>query len=150
MPPANTAVELGKTSLKVTRLGLGTAPLGGPRIAPNTDEQAIATVLGALGRGLRLIDTAPLYGAGRSERLLAAALREVPREQYVLSTKVGRRVTADGKVVNDWTRDGILRGIDESLERLGLDAVDLLLIHDADNNYREALDVVFPCPGRAP
>lgn len=144
MPSANIAVELGKTGLKVTRLGLGTAPLGGPPTAPDTDEQAIMTVREALGRGLRLIDTAPLYGAGRSERLLAAALREIPREQYVLSTKVGRRITADGKVVNDWTRDGILRGIDESLERLGLDAVDLLLIHDADNNYREALDVVFP------
>src|SRR5687767_6804594 len=100
MPNARTRVELGKTGLTVTRLGLGCAPLSGLAATSGGDEQAIATVHGAIERGLRLIDTAPLYGAGRSERLLAAALQQVPRDRFVISTKVGRRITAEGKVVN--------------------------------------------------
>jgi D-threo-aldose 1-dehydrogenase len=111
---------------------------------PDPDAFAIETIRYAIDHGVRLIDTAPLYGAGRSERLVGAALAGVPRDQVVLSTKVGRRVKADGTVDFDWTRDGILRGIEESLERLQTDRIDILLIHDPDAAYQQALDVAFP------
>ena len=140
---------VGRTSITVPPLGLGTAPLGGSPNAPDPDEQAYATVHHAFERGLCFFDTAPFYGAGRSERLLGAALRDLPRDSYVLATKVGRLVLPGTgaeapKVVFDFTRDGVLRSIDESLDRLRLDRIDILHIHDADNHYREALDVVFP------
>jgi D-threo-aldose 1-dehydrogenase len=128
----------------VPRLGFGGAPIGSRLDVPDGDAQAIETVRYAVDAGLRLLDTSPMYGVGRSERLIGAALATIPREQVVLSTKVGRRVSPEGKLVPDWTRDGILCGIEESLARLGVDHVDILLIHDPDEVYREALDVVFP------
>lgn len=144
METAQQLVRVGKTRLMVSRLGLGTAPLGGPPRTPDPDSQAIETVHYALERGIRFIDTAPFYGAGRSERLLGMALRGVPRDSYVLATKVGRLVRDGGKVVFDWTRDGILRSVEESLKRLQLDRVDILHIHDPDEAYREALEVAYP------
>jgi D-threo-aldose 1-dehydrogenase len=133
----------------LSRLGLGTAPLGG-LYESVSDEQAHALVDRAWALGLRFFDTAPLYGSGLAERRLGAALRDRPREEYVLSTKVGRvlRPVAPDAVfkgapaqapVFDFSYEGALRSLDESLERLGLDRADIALIHDPDDRFAEAL-----------
>jgi D-threo-aldose 1-dehydrogenase len=140
--------RVGRTDVLISKLGLGGAPLGGWQAEPDPDAQAVATVHYALDQGIRFLDTAPYYGAGRSERLYGEALRDVPRDSFVLATKAGRRVEAGAegrsRIVRDDTRDGVLRSIDESLERLRLDRIDIAHIHDPDEHYREALDVVFP------
>jgi D-threo-aldose 1-dehydrogenase len=128
---------------------LGTAPLGGLYEAVS-DEQARATVDRAWALGLRFFDTAPLYGSGLAERRLGAALRGRPRAQFVVSTKVGRllRPGAPAAVfkgapalapVFDFSYDGALRSLEESLERLGLDQVDIALVHDPDDHFTEVL-----------
>ncbi len=137
-------VALGRTDLMVSRIGFGTAPIGNIANPNDPDTLPIESIRYAVDAGVRLIDTAPLYGAGRSEGLVGRAIADVPRDQIVLSTKVGRRVPEDGTVAFDWTRDGILRGIEESLMRLATDHIDILLMHDPDDAYREALDVAYP------
>jgi D-threo-aldose 1-dehydrogenase len=152
------ATPLGRTALTVTRVGLGTAPLGG-LYAPVSDEAAQATVARAWERGVRFFDTAPLYGHGLSERRVGAALAGRPRDELVLATKVGRLLRAgapeddsqlsggierwpDVPPVNpvfDFTYDGAMRSVAESLERLGVDRVDVLHIHDPDEHYEDAL-----------
>lgn len=120
--------------------GLGCAPIGN-LFAPVPDADAVDTVHAALARDVRFFDTAPLYGSGESERKLGLALRGVPRDDYVLATKVGRvLVDAEGAPVRgaasghdsvvDLSRDGILRSLDGSLARLGVDRVDVLHLHD--------------------
>jgi D-threo-aldose 1-dehydrogenase len=131
--------QVGRTVLRVPILGLGSAPLHRAE-----DAVAVATVERALAEGVNFFDTAPLYGAGRSEQLLGTALRGVPRDSYVLSTKVGRLIAADGNHPFDYSRDAVLRAFEGSLERLGIDRVDILLIHDPDNHPREALEMAFP------
>lgn len=107
----------------------------------------------AWNSGIRFFDTAPLYGSGLAEQRLGAVLREKPREEYVLITKVGRLLRAEAagdpdqsfkgipplNPVFDFSYDGVMRSVEESLERLGLDRVDVLLIHDPDDHYEEAL-----------
>jgi D-threo-aldose 1-dehydrogenase len=137
-------------------IGLGCAPLGNLFTAIS-DDAAGATVDAAWDGGVRLFDTAPLYGHGLSETRLGAALRSRPRDQYVLSTKVGRllRVVSprpatifDGvgplDPVFDFSRDGVLRSIDESLQRLGVDRLDIVHVHDPDEHEAQALDAAFP------
>jgi D-threo-aldose 1-dehydrogenase len=156
------ATPLGRTALRVTRVGLGTAPLGG-LYAPVSDEVARATLVRAWELGLRFFDTAPLYGHGLSERRVGAALAGRPRDQLVLATKVGRLLRAgappddsrlsggldrwpDVPPVNpvfDFSYDGVLRSVAESLERLALDRVDVLHIHDPDEHYKQALDGAY-------
>jgi D-threo-aldose 1-dehydrogenase len=151
-------IQLGKTCLHVTRVGLGTAPLGGLYTAV-AEEQAVATVRRAYDGGLRLFDTAPLYGHGLAERRVGIALHDFPRDDVVLATKVGRLLRADAppdrsqlsggferwpaappvNPVFDFSYDGVLRSVEESLERLGLDRVDVLHIHDPDDHGEEAL-----------
>jgi D-threo-aldose 1-dehydrogenase len=123
-------------------MGLGTGPLG--KYRPISQEHASAVIHYALDNGIRFIDTAPYYGSGLSEQYLGAALAQVPRSSYVLATKVGRIITPEGKAQFDFTRDGILRSIEDSLKRLQLDYVDILHIHDPDQYYHEALHTVFP------
>ena len=135
-------------------LGLGTAPLGGLYQAVS-DEDAHAVVDRAWELGLRLFDTAPLYGYGSAERRLGAALRHRPRHEFVLSTKVGRLLRPGAPVETqfegvpplhpefDFSRDGALRSLEESLERLGLDRVDIALIHDPDDHFDEAMDGAY-------
>ncbi len=138
-------VQVGKTPLQVSRLGLGTAPLGNMyRQIP--ESQAIATIQYALEHGMNFIDTAPLYGAGLSERLLGTALAGVPRDSYVLATKVGRLVSPEGRVWFDFSRDGVLRSFEASLERLRTDRIDILHFHDADDlgHFAMALREGFP------
>lgn len=150
--------ELGRTGLQVTRLGLGCAALGG-LYGDIPEEQATAVVQRALGLGLNLFDTAPLYGSGKSEQRLGRALRGVPRDAYVLASKVGRiLVPADGsergqeiyanpppfKPVFDFSYEGVMRSFESSLERLGVDRIDILHIHDPDDHYEDAIKGAYP------
>src|SRR3569833_2029701 len=144
-------------SLDVTSIGLGSAPLGG-LLTPVSDADAEATIASAWSLGVRFFDTAPLYGFGLAERRLGAFLRQQKRESYVISTKVGRLLRApDGaaaedehykgapreRPVFDFSHDGVLRSVEESLGRLGLDRVDILLVHDPDDHYDEAVAGAF-------
>jgi D-threo-aldose 1-dehydrogenase len=136
-------VRIGPTQLQVPVLGLGGAPFAG-LYKPIPETQAVELIHYALNHGANFFDTAPLYGAGLSERRLGIALADIPRDSFVLATKVGRLVSPEGEVTFDFSRDGVLRSIEDSLRRLQLDRIDILHIHDPDNHYREALDVVFP------
>jgi len=133
------------------RLGLGTAPLGG-LYAPVDDDTARRDVDRALELGIRYFDTAPYYGSGLAERRLGTALRAVPRDRVVVSTKVGRllRPGASGwtGAYFDFSLDATLRSLDESLGRLGLDRVDIALVHDPDDHYEEALAGALPALAR--
>jgi D-threo-aldose 1-dehydrogenase len=146
---------LGRRGVTVTRVGLGTAPLGN-LFTEVTDDAATATVDAAWDAGVRLFDTAPLYGHGLAETRLGRALRRRPRDEYVLSSKVGRLLEPDDADPGifrvdrglaprfDYSRDGVLRSIDDSLTRLGLDRLDVALVHDPDDHESEALDGALP------
>src|SRR5437762_11842507 len=135
--------RIGRTSLEVTVLGLGCATLGGTRI-PVTRQGAEAIVHAAWEAGVRYVDAAPYYGFGQAERSVGDALRDEPRDEWVLSTKVGRLLrpfpqTAPepGRthplpfgVAYDYSYDGILRSVEDSLQRLGLARIDILYVHD--------------------
>ncbi len=153
-----TLVSLGKTSVKVTRLGLGTAPLGG-LFHDVPEAQAQPTVRRALELGLNFFDTAPLYGHGKSETYLGRALAGVPRNSYVLATKVGRLLQPIDPArieireydrpfpfqpVFDFSYDAVMRSFEESLKRLNLERIDVLHIHDPDDHYEQALRGAFP------
>jgi D-threo-aldose 1-dehydrogenase len=145
----------------VTAVGYGAAPLGNLYRAVS-DEQARFAVDVAWENGIRYFDTAPHYGLGLSERRLGAALRERPREDFVVSTKVGRLLLPAGPghperdlqagfdvpadLCRQWnfSRDGVLRSIEASLARLGLDRIDVALVHDPDEHEREALEEALP------
>jgi D-threo-aldose 1-dehydrogenase len=134
---------LGRTSLEVTVLGLGCATLGGHRV-PVTRAAAEAIVRAAWARGVRYVDCAPFYGYGQAERCVGDALREMPRDDWVFSTKVGRllrpRTQAPAtepyrhplpfNTTFDYTYDGIMRAFEDSLQRLGLARIDILYAHD--------------------
>jgi D-threo-aldose 1-dehydrogenase len=132
-------------------LALGTAPIGGLYDAVD-DETAHAVVERAWELGLRYFDTAPLYGVGLAERRLGAALRGKPRDELAVSTKVGRllrpgesRWHGAPALVDyfDFSREAALRSLDGSLERLGLDRVDVALVHDPDDHVEESLAGAF-------
>lgn len=143
-----------RTGTTLTRFGLGGAQLGNlGRVT--TDAQAGSAVDEAWVRGVRLFDTAPHYGLGASERRLGALLAERPRDEYVLSTKAGRTlvpqeheegeldeggfaVPATHRRAWDFSRDGILRGVEQSLRRLGTDRLDILYLHDPDDHWETA------------
>jgi D-threo-aldose 1-dehydrogenase len=150
--PRETA-RLGRTDVSVTRLGLGTAPLGG-LYAPVAHDDALRTIDAAWQAGIRFFDTAPLYGHGLAEMRLGEALGNRPRDEYVLATKVGRLLRpVKGKVgedrhykgtppvapVFDFSYEGVMRSVDESLARLELDRIDILHIHDPDDHYDAAI-----------
>lgn len=139
--------RLGGTEAWVSSIGFGAASLGN-LFRETTDAEAADAVDTAWNLGIRSFDTAPHYGLGLSERRLGAALASRPRAEYSISTKVGRLLVPNpsptgldsgGFVVPDdlvrqwdFSRDGILRSLDGSLQRLGLDRVDVLLAHDPD------------------
>ena len=127
-------------------IGLGTAPLGGLYDAVD-DDTALAVVDRAWELGIRYFDTAPYYGSGLAERRLGEALRGRPRDELVVSTKVGRLLRPDVSgwrgAYFDFSHDAALRSLDESLSRLGLDRVDIVLVHDPDDHYDEALTGAF-------
>ena len=142
MPDPGERVPLGRTKLRVSRLSLGGAPIASLPTESGAETTA-AIVQRAYELGIRAFDTAPLYGAGTSERWLGAALRALPRDEIVVATKVGRLIRPDEsgtpKAVFDFSYDATLRSLDESLERLRLDRVDVLHIHDADHQFDAAL-----------
>jgi D-threo-aldose 1-dehydrogenase len=137
--------QLGRTAIKVSALGFGTAPLG-DLYRQLDDGSAIAAVERALALGINLIDTSPLYGHGLSEHRCGTAIRRLPRDQIVVCTKVGRWMDpfhgrGDGsgfsggqphRAVIDYSYDGTMRSVEQSMLRLGTDRLDLLLIHDVD------------------
>ena len=111
--------ELGKTGMKISVLGFGAAPLGG--VYGEIDEQqAVQSVSTAIDLGVNYIDVSPYYGVTRAETVLGKALKNIPRDAYTISTKVGRYD------VNkfDFSAGRVVTSVDESLERLGLDYVD--------------------------
>lgn len=138
--------KLGARGPAVTQLGFGSAPLG-DLYAKIPEAEAIGAVTGAYETGVRLFDTAPLYGYGLSEHRVGRALRQYPRDSYVLSTKVGRHLVPekperidrgqwqgglDFQPVYDYGYDGTMRAVEQSMARLGLSKIDILLIHDVD------------------
>jgi D-threo-aldose 1-dehydrogenase len=127
---------------------MGTAVIGN-LYATLSDAEAHEAVQRCYEGGVRFFDTSPLYGTGEAERRLGAALRGIPRDEVIIQTKVGRIVRPDRSIYFDYSRDGVMRSIEESLERLGMDRVDILLVHDPDvedpeEDYRMALDQAFP------
>lgn len=150
----STRVRLGSTDLWPTRLGLGLAPIAG-LYSPVSEAQARATVDRAWEHGIRMFDTAPLYGFGRSEHRTGAALAGRPRAEYVLATKVGRRLGPAGNGTDagqefwadaprdltayfDFSAEGVRRGLADSLSRLGLPHVDVAHLHDPDDHWPQA------------
>src|SRR6478735_8762 len=140
--------RVGKTRLEVTTLGLGGAPMGGFR-ATISDAEAVGLTDLAYELGVRFFDTSPFYGYGRSELRMGAGLREKPRDDYVLSTKIGRimhalkpgeKPPADFREnglpgfapVFDYTYDGVMRSLEHSYFRLGISRIDIALVHDVD------------------
>jgi D-threo-aldose 1-dehydrogenase len=147
-----------RSGLQVTRIGLGTGFLVGVFQA-DMALPYVDTVRTALAAGINLIDTASIYGRGKTEVALGEALAGVPRDSYVLQTKAGRYATDDGELRYDYSRDAILRSVERSLARMRVDRLDTVLVHDADADryntgggdtgregtyYHDALDHAFP------
>ncbi len=144
--------NLGKTEMSLTVPGFGGGPAGWLD-ADGATQVIQASVDAAWDAGIRYFDTSPYYGFGRSEKRLGTALAQRPRDDYVISTKVGRTTTQDSDRAFDYSRDGTLRSVDESLARLGVDRLDIVLVHDIDAythgtqqpaRQREALDGAYP------
>ena len=167
-------VPLGQTGLRVTRLGLGLASIGG-LFSAVAESDAQATIDRAWELGIRTFDVAPLYGYGLAERRLGRGLAGRPRDDYVLSTKVGRLIrpgdslgpdadidrqalgdTEDAfyprseamRLVFDYSGDGVRRSIEESLERLAVGHIDIALIHDPDDHWEQAIGEAYPALAR--
>jgi D-threo-aldose 1-dehydrogenase len=152
----NQKISLKRVALEVTRLGLGTAPLGGmfTSVAEQDSDDLIAT---AFEFGINFFDTAPLYGHGRSEIRLGRALQKSGKD-FVISTKVGRVLNptteadkeffrdADStkEPIFDWSSEGIKRSINESLERLGLEQIDMVLLHDCEDFLDQTIGEAYP------
>lgn len=133
--------------------GLGCAPIGN-LYSDISDECAVATIEAALAGGIRYVDTAPFYGSGASEYRLGLALAGFPRDELLISTKVGRqivdgagRAVAPGEIgvdaVRDLSRDGVWRSLEGSLRRLGTDRVDVVFVHDPPD-AEEVMDGALP------
>ena len=150
-------VKLKKSDLQVTRMSLGTAPLGG-LFASVSDKDGDELLNGALDLGINYFDTAPQYGHGIAEIRVGRVLQKA-KTPFVIETKVGRvleRVEGvepekwfpdaprDIVPIYDYTKEGIKRSFDESLERLGLSHIDIVLMHDAENHIPEAINNAFP------
>jgi D-threo-aldose 1-dehydrogenase len=165
---------VGSTGLEVTRLSFGGASIGG-LFRPVDEGDAIRVIRHAWDLGIRSFDTAPLYGYGASERRMGRALADRARHDFVLSTKVGRLVyAADAtppnteidrqaiagredafyhraepvRLVFDYSSDGVLRSIEASLLRLGLERIDIALIHDPDAHWEAAIEGAYPALDR--
>lgn len=151
--------SLGSSGVRVSGLGFGAGGIGNLFTAVS-DEQAHEAVTAAWQRGIRYFDTAPHYGLGLSERRLGEALSAFPRSEFAVSTKVGRRLEpstdggddlADGFAVPathrrvwDFSADGVRRTLEASLERLGLDRVDVVYLHDPDDHAEQAFREGYP------
>ncbi|MFH8974906.1 aldo/keto reductase [Streptomyces sp. NPDC017890] len=150
---------LGRSGVPVTALGFGAAAVSGLYEAVG-EEEAAAAVEAAWEAGVRYFDTAPHYGLGLSEHRLGEALGDKPRDEFTLSTKVGRilvrhdgggddlahgfAVPATHRRQWDFSADGVRRSLEDSLTRLGLDRVDLVLLHDPDDHEEQAFREAYP------
>ncbi|WP_030491598.1 aldo/keto reductase [Micromonospora chokoriensis] len=149
-----------RPEVRLSELGFGAAQ-GGNLYRTTVDDEFASAVDAAWAAGVRYFDTAPHYGLGLSERRLGAALRQRPRDEYVVSTKVGRLlvpspqdahlrdsdgfdVPATHRRVWDFSRDGVLRSIEASLERTGLDRIDVVYLHDPDDHWEQAAHEAVP------
>lgn len=158
-------VELGRTGLTVSRLGLGLASIGG-MFSAVPQQQAVETIDRAWELGVRLFDTAPVYGYGRSEQRAGLALRGRPRGEFVLCSKVGRLIEPGGPDLQpiwaepppglgprlDYSYGATMRSFEASLERMGIDRIDVLHIHEPDLDYltasTESLEALTELRGR--
>lgn len=120
--------KLGKTGLSIYPIALGASSLGGGVFGPVDELEAIRTVHLALDLGVQLIDVSPFYGATRAEAVLGKALRDIPRDRYILATKVGRY----GDAEFDFSPERSRQSVEESLSRLGVDYIDLIQAHDVE------------------
>lgn len=153
-------ITLGRGGIQASQLSFGAAGIGNlfREISDEDAHEALRTYFDA---GVNYFDTAPHYGLGLSERRVGEFISEVGRDNVVISTKVGRLIRpnphADGglddqgfSVSNDlyreldYSRDGVLRSVEESLERLGIDRIDIVFVHDPDDFETEALEGAFP------
>jgi len=151
---------LGKSGIEVTRVGLGCASLGG-MYGDIPEEQAHEVVRRALSLGINVIDTAPLYGYGKSEIRIGKEVQVRNRSDFVLATKVGRLLVPKDEGGDtsqdanwgtesplrpkfDFSYDATMRSVEESLKRLQTDRIDILHIHDPDNHYEQALRGAYP------
>lgn len=159
--PGLPTVPIGHSAVRTTRLSFGGAGIGN-LYSPVTDQAAAEAIDAAWLAGIRTFDTAPHYGLGLSERRIGQALRDRPRSGYAVSTKVGRilepvsapdgdDLAAGGFAVPathvrrwDFSADGVTRSLTESLERLGLDRVDIVYLHDPDDHADQALREAYP------
>lgn len=150
-------VKLKRSNLEVTRFSLGTAPLGG-LFKSVSDQEGEDMLNAALELGINYFDTAPQYGHGVAEIRVGKALRNA-KVPYVVSTKVGRVLRhvegvepekwfpdapRDIVPIYDYSPEGIRRSFEESLERLGLPHIDIVLMHDAEDHIKEAVENAFP------
>ncbi|MBK5401460.1 aldo/keto reductase [Pseudomonas sp. TH39(2020)] len=124
-------IEIGSSGLKTSRIGLGTWAIGGWKWGGTDERQAIATIRSAVERGVTLIDTAPVYGFGNSEEIVGKALAGGLRDKVQIATKAGL-VWKDGKVYRDSRPARLTQEVEDSLRRLGTDAIDLYQIHWPD------------------
>ncbi len=154
-------IRLGTSDVRVTALGFGAAPIAGLYEAVD-DETARAAIEAAWDAGIRYFDTAPHYGLGLSEVRLGRALSTRPRGGYVVSTKVGRLLVPETAAPDrrdlahgfdiatthrrrwDFSADGVRRSYEASLTRLDLDRIDVVLLHDPDDHWRQALEEAYP------
>ncbi|MGW5589283.1 aldo/keto reductase [Streptomyces sp. NPDC003857] len=155
------ACTIGRTRVRVSRLGFGAAPLGNLYRAVD-DDAALTTIEAAWAEGVRHFDTAPHYGLGLSELRLGRALAHRPRDEFTISTKVGRLLEpnphptgsdlpAGGFAVPDtltrradYSRDGVLRSLEASRARLGVDRIDIVYLHDPDEHMDTAVAQALP------
>jgi D-threo-aldose 1-dehydrogenase len=155
-------VSLGRTGLRPTRVGFGCAPIGN-LLAEVSDSDAEAAIAAAFDAGVRFIDAAPFYGYGLAEERAGRALKGRRREDFVVSTKVGRLIrrgersgaevfgdnqsfylaNANMRLELDYSYDGVMRSLEESLRRWGLDRIDILHIHDPDDQFDEAVNGAY-------
>ncbi len=149
--------SLGRTSLQVSALGFGCAPLG-DLYGPLDEATAVDTIVAAIESGMTLVDTSPHYGNGLAEHRVGTAIRRVGRERIILSTKVGRWMTPSSEPPKwggfkggapfaptiDYSYDGTMRSLEQSFLRLGTERIDIALIHDVDRrNHGDEVDARF-------
>jgi len=162
MPSPTDRSSIGQTNLKVTQLSLGTAPIGN-LLQEVPEEDAEEAFKAAFNAGVRYVDTAPYYGYGLAENRLGKAIAGQNRDDFVVSTKVGRLIrpghrtgselyddnkpyylaNPEMRCVFDYGYDGVMRSHEDSLERLGLDRVDILHIHDPDDHFEWAVNGAY-------
>ena len=123
--------ELGRTGLRLSALGFGASSLGGV-FHSLREEDGVQAVLAAVEGGINFIDVSPYYGYLRAEKVLGKALRQLPRDKFILSTKVGRYGSDEGGNSWDYSAKRVHDSVFESMERLGVDYIDLINVHDIE------------------